>query len=455
VNPCCCTQDEGCKPEACVGDCEHPCLPSCEWYAEDLYDEITAAFLNNLQIDMGTVNFRLAIPFQPFGWGCWAADETNTCCGQYECASGCGGLNTDTSRVDCFSAYNVSQVNDPQWRAYQYAPNQYFTACDTCGSAPVAGYLTYGLPPRNQVYPRCNDCSGIDALECVFTAQPMPDSYMIDENAELNYWNIEVPDEQPEDTGHDCCAVVPLSNCNDHPGTSFPYRSTLHFSTSTPGASDGFVLQQYAGSPTSCLEPADARDVYVRKELWVMPNMTGSGNCIRLVAKITYKHTFKPTIPELGIPGVYMPCTCSEVGRAWVGPYGTEPQTETSIAYYYVDIRNTDTFAAVKKLGMRLFRVAHSTIPPGSNRCGAEEGSLILNSNPGCELVTNPITGECFCLDRMEDACDNTSDIPYGDCPDWPSSEDEVPCTPRTSQIFPEPPPNTHFDFPNYIFFST
>lgn len=394
---------------------------------------------------MGTVTFRLAIPFQPFAWGCWDEDETDTCCEKYDCPE-CGGSNNDTNRLDCRSAYNVSEVVESQWRAWEYAPNQYFTACNTCPNY-LVGYLTYGLPPVNQFWPRCNDCSGMDALQCVFTAHPMPDLFMIDQNTALTFWYTDIPDRQPEDTGERCCEVVPQWSCA---GGTFPYRTTLYFSTGTP-ATGGFVLQQYAGSPTSCLEPANARDVYVRKELWVMPNLTGSGNCIRLVAKISYQHTFTPTIPDVVAPGGPTPCTCAEVGRAWVGPQFINPRTEISIAWYYLDVRSTDTFVGVQKLGMRLFRLQHSEQSLDS-RCGAEEGALILNSNPGCDIVTNPSTGQCFCLAKDAGPC-TTSPL-YNDCPDWPSGESEVPCTPRGTQTYPNPPPNTHFDFPNYIFFS-
>jgi len=460
VNPCCCTPGEECERNECHENPENPCPPIYEWYAEALYNEIAAAFLNDLHIDMGSVNFRLAIVFQPFAWGCWDDDETGTCCAEYNCPT-CGGGNANTMRVDCWSAYNVSEVNDPQWRAYQYAPNQFLTACGLCDGG-GCGYLTYGLPTRDQYYPRCNDCASRTPDGCVFTAWKMPDLLMIDDNTELSYWDGNPPDYQPEDSGGHCCQVVPDWDCDPFGGGTFPYRETLHFSTSTPGSFlGGYILQQYEGSPTSCMEPATARDVYVRKELWVLPNLGGAGNCIRIVAKISYRHTFQATKPDIWCAGSPLPCTCAEVGRAWVGPQGTTDRQEQSWAWYYVDIRATDTFDMVKKMGMRLFRLEH-TEELEALRCGAEEGAIVLNNFTGCDAITNPATGECGCADSASPTgqCSDTGPfatlpIPYDDCPDWPSGTSEVYCTPRTTQLFPYPPPNTHFDFPHYIFVTT
>jgi len=449
TNPCCCSPTSGCTDQPCIPENFNKCSED-EWYAEALYNDIANAFLTNVFVDLGQVNFRLALPWKGVAFGCWDADETNTCCGQYDCDP-CGGSSIDTMRMDCFSGWELTNFSDPSWRASIYRPNQFLTNCQGCSPPPNnIGYLTYGLPTIDQYWPRCNDCASRTPSECKFYQELMPDYYVVDPNFGMVYAaGAGGVIQQPAENGLPCCDEPPYEQpCPSPPG--FPYRESLRFED--PPAPGVFRLLTIPGSPTPC-EPAAYRDVYVRKDLWIMPNLVegASGNCIRLLFRLQYQHTFLPIVPGVTGPGQPAPCSCVEVGRCYVLPEGDcSSRLAQSEGWYYMDIYGTDTLATVLNRPLRLFRVLHSGAAEPIT-CGVEEQVVLplLPGFTGCECVVPPPPAEKYCQDVATTACPNPP--PYTDCQTFPTGLAEVPCSPPNSGLFPVPPQNAHFDFPTRL----
>jgi len=452
TNPCCCSENPTCTDEPCFEQPFQRCGPA-PWFAEDLYMDIATAFLTKVKVNLGQINFRLAVPWGGFGYGCWGADDTDTCCGQFNPPS-CGSSAAVTMSVGCASAFDLSNFDNVEWRAYIYAPNQFQTNCQGCAPPPDDfGYLTYGLPTVDAKWPRCFDCASRTPDQCTFTQTPMPDFYVSDPNISLVYVaGIGETLEQPAENKQPCCDIVGYADPCGFPFTPFPFREGLRFvdppDLPTPPPTPTFRLLTIPGSPTPC-EPPNYRDVYVRKQLWILPNFNenASGNCIRLLFNVKYQHTFLPIVPGVTGGSNPPPCSCTETGKCYVGPFVCTSRLAQSEAWYYMDIYGTDTLQSVLAKPLRLFRVFHGG-EIDSITCGAEPqvvaallppftGCSVSASGTGCEAVP---TSSC------------PFPAPLTDCRTFPSGLAEVPCSPPQNPVYPSPPQNTHFDFPNNLF---
>ena len=448
TNPCCCTGGQTpCTDDPCFEEGFVRCGEA-KWFAEELYEEIAAAFLTTVKVNLGQINFRLAVPWKRFAYGCWNADETGTCCGLYGCPD-CGGNDKTTMRVDCVSAPDLDNFDDPSWRALIFAPNQFQTNCQGCAPPPDnIGYLTYGLPTIDQFWPRCFDCASRTPEQCTFTQTPMPDFYVVDPSTSLVYVDgVGETLEQPSEDGQPCCDIIAYTDpCPNAP--YFPYQQGLRFvdppDLPTPIPTPTFRLLTIPGSPTPC-EPPGYRDVYVRKQLWILPNFNenASGNCIRLLFNVKYQHTFLPIVPGVSGGANPPPCSCTETGRCYAGPYECASRLAQSEAWYYMDIYGTDTLQSVLGRPLRLFRVFHGG-EVDLITCGAEEQVVagLLPAFTGCQCIYP----EEYCEDIANGPCPNPA--PLTNCRTFPSGLAEVPCSPPQNPVYPTPPQNTHFDFP-------
>ncbi len=462
TTPCCCSgsnppcSDVPCFDFECGGFCDaYPF--TCPWGADVLYSDLVAHFAGGVHVNMLQIPMRLAIPFTPFSWGCWDADETGTCCSPYSTCTdneaNCESYATVKMRVDCFSDYDSSQIGDPQWRAVQFAPNQFGTNCRWCGVYGL-GYYTNGLPTVDQFWPRCFDCASRVPLECTFTSTPMPDIGFIDGNDQLNEYPViagGLPRE-PANNGDPCCDVVGLQ-CT----TPSSDRRARYYVTGVLGG-DPYEVTKYPGSPLPC-ESADYRDVYMAKELWLLPNPNGAGNCIRIVMRCSMYHWYQARLPGIGTSNPSDPpaCSCNDPGVSYVGMgcsnIGTHvPHLTTGEAWYYLDLQGTETLVQALAKPLRLFWVQQS-IPCPSNPvfCTHEANGVVLNSYTGCECVEPEISDACTDVqhspcyyDGSVEVCTDYTDPEYG--------QQEVPCSPTDNGIFPHEVPNTHFTFPKRVF---
>lgn len=462
TNPCCCTPSGPCPDGPCYEDQECAfCVAEpypCPWGADALYAALVAHFGAAAYVDMGVINMRLAIPFEPFAWGCWDADETDTCCGRFSTCiaapTNCTEYDQSKMRVECYSAYNSSQIGNTEFRAIQFYPNQFFTNCGLCpvpGGGFTSGYYTNGLPTDDAYWPRCDECSSRTPAECRFTGFPMPDIPFIDGNDPMTPVPVSpVLLKEPANTGQPCCDVVNVQCQN-----SVSPRRARFFSTDD-GTGNPYVMTKYPGSPLPC-ESADFRDVYMAKALFLLPNVTGSGNCIRIVFTVRMYHFWQARLPGTLIPGLETPCTCNDQGLAYVGAdcaglADFAPHFSYGEAWYYLDLQGNETLVQALSKPLRKFWVLQNP-PCNGIACAAEEGSVILNSYTGCECLPPP--GE-------NDGCANVADGPcsdgtglYNDCTNYNVPEyleQEVPCTTEDDGTFPHVVPNTHFSFPDRVF---
>jgi len=473
TSPCCCG---GREKTPC--DEQEPCYTfppeqrcTAYWPAEELYNAIAALFINNNpRLALGTVNFRLAIPWTEFGFGCFIAIDypvADTCC-DGDCEHGnCGPPPGDPSGCtgQCFSAYALGGFEDVNWRAQVYFPNQFLSACTGCYPG-GPGTLTWGLPAKIG-YPRCCSalecgCLNVSGNGCRFTAQAMNDWFIVVPNTPLTFITLTNPSsfgpiEEPAEGSSSCCSVVGWTGQCTLGQENPPYRRGLLFMDPPTG---GAGLHHASGSPVGECEHPEAFDVYMTRRLWVLPNFKNKANCIRIVAAVNFEKIFYNRIPDIHThqPGGQYPpprnC-CSDVGLAYVDPCsfsGEHPVLSTG--WYYMDIYHDDTVAVFNKRPLRLFRVEHSQYCFGG--CGYEEQAVHAES------------GSCRGCTCTDDICEPFPDppcavnaqggivIPAEDCPTWPSGISEVPCVvPPQQYQYPEPPRNSHFDFPENLWIVT
>jgi hypothetical protein len=193
------------------------------------------------------------------------------------------------------------------------------------------------------------------------------------------------------------------------------------------------------------------------KELFLLPNVSGSGNCIRIVFRVRMYHFWQARLPGTVTPGGPAPCSCNDQGLSYVGMdcgsvAGHTPHFAYGEAWYYLDLQGNETLVQALSKPLRKFWVLQN--PPCSGvHCAAEEGSVVLNSYTGCEC-SNPAINDCF---NIADApCSDGTGL-YNNCTDYNVPEyleQEVPCTPEDDGIFPHVVPNTHFSFPDRLFIS-
>ena len=462
MNNCCCSGGDPKPPcneqEPCyTGSIGDRCFAP--WGAEALYTAIAMLFINNtVTIPLGTINFRLAIPWTQFGFGCFYKVDypiVPDCCTGPPCGPSAG--NPAGCTGECYSTFGITGFEDVQWKAQVYFPNQYLSACTGC-CPNCSGSLTWGLPPKTG-YPRCCEthecgCVNVTGNGCRFTSQAMNDWYVVVPDTPLLFITPTNPNpfgpiEEP--AGHLCCGYVGWTGqCPTGHEFNPLYRRGLLFMDSTVG-----VTYQAAGSPIGECEHPNAFDVHLSRRLWILPNFSGDQNCIRIVARVTFSKTFYDRIPDIHTndPGGQFPpprdC-CSDVGLAYVDPCSnTGEHPVHSTGWYYMDIYYDDTVAVFGQRPLRLFRLEHSEYCMSG--CGYEQQLVTaqIGDCQGCQA--NPITGACEPLPDPSCAVDAQGQIviPATDCPEFPSGTVEVPCVPVPGKyVYPEPPPNSHFDLP-------
>lgn len=463
TNPCCCAGgNPPCSDLACFEnkECETFCDASphlCPWGADVLYGDLVNHFAGGVHVNMLQIPMRLAIPFEPFSWGCWDADETHTCCGFYNTCisneSNCENYATVKMRVDCFADFDSNQIGNTEFRAIQFAPNQFQTNCQWCGSFGF-GYYTNGLPTVDKQWPRCFDCASRVPASCTFTGTPMPDIGFIDGNDQLNEYTPNTTIREPANNGDPCCDVVGFQ-CTD-PSSD---RRARYYVTGVLGGNP-YEVTTYPGTPHPCENP-DHRDVYMAKELWLLPNPLGSGNCIRILLRVRMYHWYQARLPGIGYSDPSYPpaCSCNDPGVSYVGMgcgpiYNHLPHLTTGEAWYYLDLQGNETLVDALAKPLRLFWVEQSIPCPATPVfCTHEAQGVVTNSYTGCECV---FPGEA-------DACTDVADTPcYYDasvevCTDYTAPEygpQEVPCSPTDNGVFPTVVPNTHFTFPQRVYLS-
>jgi len=469
MSNCCCG---GKKNPPCVE--QEPCYTGtianrcfADWDAEALYTEIATLFINhNPKIVLGTIHFRLAIPWTEFGFGCWYVVDypiIPDCCVLTPCGPGPGSPMGCTGA--CYSTYGLGGFEDPLWRAKVYFPNQHLSACTGC-CPNCPGDLTWGLPPKQQ-YPRCCathqcGCINISGNGCHFTSQGMNDWHVIVPDTPLSYITPTNPNpfgpiEQPAEGSYPCCGDVSWTGaCPGTPQFYPPYRRGLLFMDPPPTGQP--TIYQAAGSPVGDCEHPNAFDVGITRKLWVLPNFRNQQNCIRIVVAVYFAKTFYDRIPDIHTndPFQFPPprdC-CADIGLAYVDPCsGNGEHPVQSTGWYYMDIYHDDTIAVFNKRPLRLFKLEHSEYCLSG--CGYEEQVVIAATGecPGCS--GNPCEAS-----GSDPPCALSGvggiALPATDCPDFPSGTVEVPCVPPPHTYdYPQPPPNAHFDFPENLWIVT
>lgn len=461
TNPCCCVGDTPCGDLPCFDskECEgifcDAAPHQCPWGADVLYAGLVAHFAVGVHVNMQQIPMRLAIPFEPFSWGCWDADETQTCCGNFNtCMSdegNCENYAAVKMRVDCFADFDSNQIGNTEFRAIQFPPNQFLTNCRWCG-AYGNGYYTNGLPTVDQLWPRCFDCASRVPGACTFTGTPMPDIGFIDGNNQLNEYTPNLVIREPADNGTLCCDVVGFQ-CTE-PSSE---RRARYYVTGILGGNP-YEMTTYPGTPHPCENP-DHRDVYMAKELWLLPNPQGSGNCIRILLRVRMYHWYQARLPGIGYADPSFPpaCSCNDPGVSYVGmgcqPIGThQPHLTTGEAWYYLDLQGDETLPDALAKPLRLFWVDQSMPCPGTPVfCTHEAAGVVTNNYTGCECLFPEDSDSC--TDVQEDPCYYDASVEV--CTDYSAPEygpQEVPCSTTDNGVFPTEVPNTHFTFPERVY---
>lgn len=482
-NPCCCgsgspgepCEDLDCFPEYQFG---WTCDVSTPWLMDAWFGAFVPLMNANGKIDLGTVGFKYACPYEAFAWKCFGdiAAQSPDCCNYFNtslpcpigpCPNGSSGLMGKNNPCELILGVNIAQYPDAAWEATAWVSNSRGGACKSCPGQASGAALEDG-PFAGGV--KANECAVLEWPKC----QPNPccchTSYVPAQNVNQDRNDVTVPNftltnkvyngvtdtiyewDQPANNPiYPCCQQGAFHTilCElGNPRRMQYWDSNQLVQRNSPTNCGGYLYPDVINNP-------NLYRIAVRKQLMTLAG--GGGSCLRLFVKIEISGTLV-NLPHVGTNGTSpgtnsIGCLCAPI--VFHTPGGPGLTAISTTAWYYRDILPTDPIPGPgDSIGpLTAFHYENSPCGAGGQICGQEEGVVVQNAATSCTAVGNcPTPSSTWGCENAgyTGFCTQNGTLPYTECQPE-DNESEVACTPRPHVGAPRPR-GMHFNLPNLIY---